>query len=81
MKPEKNSKYTCESRTGCLLKGLEFVKINDRFNFSSYFSLRPGLLLVAKAAYVCFVVLTLAAGVRGRGRLFNYSDSFPCALF
>ncbi len=50
MKPEKNSKYTCESRTGCPPKGLEFIQINDRFNFSSYFSLRPGLLLVAKAA-------------------------------
>ncbi len=76
-----NSKYTCESRTGCLLKRLEFIKINVIFNFSSSFSLRPGLLLVAKAAYGCFVVLTLAAGVMGRGRLFNYSDSFPCVLF
>ncbi len=81
MKPEKNSKYACESRAGCLLKGLEFIKINGRFNFSSYFSLRPGLLLVAKTAYVCFVVLTLAAGGMGRGRLFNCSDSFPCVLF
>ncbi len=81
MKPEKNCKYTCECRTGCLPKGVELIQINDRFNFSSYIALRPCFLLVAKAAYVCFVVLTLAAGVMGRGRLFNYSDSFPCALF
>ncbi len=78
MKPEKNSKYACESRMGCLPKGLDFIKINNRFNF---FFIKTWFTTVAKAAYVCFVVLTLAAGVMGRGRLFNCSDSFPCALF
>ncbi len=43
MKPEKNSKYTCENRMGCLPKGVEFIKINDRLNFASSISLRPAL--------------------------------------